>query len=142
MAAVEGEALSLAELVDKPGYEFKPVVCEIEKSMIRRFVQALGDDNPRWREEVPPTLALTLGFDAIQEVLTADPELTVLHGSTELESLRTLKPGDVVTINTRVARVRQQQGKMGTSRFVTFEISCNNQRDELVARCRQMAIVY
>jgi hypothetical protein len=142
MAAVEGEALSLAELVDRPGYEFKPVVCEIEKGIIRRFVQAIGDDNPRWREEAPSTLALTLGFDRIQEVLTSDPELTVLHGSTELDSFRPLRPGDVVTVSTRVARVRQRQGKMGSSRFVTFEINCRNQRDELVARCRQMAIVY
>jgi hypothetical protein len=142
MAAAEGEALSLIQLVDKPGYEFKPVVCEIEKGMIRRFVQAVGDANPRWREEAPPTLALTLGFGLIQEVLTSDPELTVLHGSTELESYLPLRPGDVVTVGTRVARVRQWQGKMGSSRFVIFEINCRNQRDELVASCRQMAIVY
>jgi acyl dehydratase len=50
--------------------------------------------------------------------------------------------GDVVTVSARVDKVRQRQGKMGLSRFVTFEINCRNQRDELVARCRQMAIVY
>jgi len=142
VTAIEGETLSLAQLVDKPGYEFKPVVCEIEKGMVRRFVQAVGDDNPRWREEALPTLALTLGFDSIQEVLSSDPALTVLHGTTELESYRPLRLGDVVTVSARVDKVRQRQGKMGLSRFVTFEINCRNQRDELVARCRQMAIVY
>ncbi|MES0278676.1 MAG: MaoC family dehydratase N-terminal domain-containing protein [Dehalococcoidales bacterium] len=142
MAAAEGEALSLAQLVDKSGYEFKPVVCEIEKGMIRRFVEAVGDDNPRWQEEAPPTLALTLGFDRIQEVLSSDPALTVLHGSTELESYQPLRPGDVITVSARIAKVRQRQGKMGLSRFVTFEISCRNQRNEPVASCRQMAIVY
>jgi hypothetical protein len=142
MAAAEGEALSLAQLVDKSGYEFKPVVCEIEKGMIRRFVEAVGDDNPRWQEEAPPTLALTLGFDRIQEVLSSDPALTVLHGSTELESYQPLRPGDVITVSARIAKVRQRQGKMGLSRFVTFEISCRNQRNEPVASCRQMGIVY
>jgi len=142
MAAAEGEALSLAQLVDKSGYEFKPVVYEIEKGMIRRFVEAVGDDNPRWQEEAPPTLALTLGFDRIQEVLSSDPALTVLHGSTELESYQPLRPGDVITVSARIAKVRQRQGKMGLSRFVTFEISCRNQRNEPAASCRQMAIAY
>ncbi|MES0328713.1 MAG: MaoC family dehydratase N-terminal domain-containing protein, partial [Dehalococcoidales bacterium] len=83
-----------------------------------------------------------LGFDRIQEVLSSDPALTVLHGSTELESYQLLRPGDVITVSARIAKVRQRQGKMGLSRFVTFEISCRNQRNEPVASCRQMAIVY
>ena len=143
-----------SKLKEKVGLELEAAVCEIEKGTLRRFAQALGDPNPLWQDEeyavktryggiiAPPTLALTLGFSRIQQMLTLDPSLTVLHGSTELEPYQPIRPGDVVTVSTRIARVRERPGKMGSTLFVTFEVTCRNQRQEMVARCRQMAIIY
>lgn len=130
------------ELKDRIGAELRPVVCEIEKGMLRRFAQAVGDPNPRWQSMAPPTLILTLGFGEIQRVLTANPSQAVLHGSTELECLKPVKPGDVITVTTRIANVRQRQSKLGETVFVTFDITCKNQRQEVVACCHQMAIIH
>ena len=146
--------LSIGELKDKIGIELAPVVCEIEKGMLWRFAQAVGDSNPLWQDEeyaarsryggviAPPTLVLTLGFEQIQRILTSSPSQTVLHGSTELECFKPVRPGDVITVSTRIASVRERQSKLGKMVFITFDIGYKNQRQEIIARCRQMAIIY
>ena len=148
------EVITLDWFKGSVGVELGPVVCEIEKGLICRFTQAIDDPNPLWQDEeyaaksgsggivAPPTLALTLAFDRIQQLLMANPSLTVLHGSTELESFRPLRPGDAVTVSVKITNVREREGKAGSTVFVTFEVNCLNQKQEEVARCRQMAIIY
>ena len=90
---------------------FGPEVYEIEKGMIRRFVRAVGDSNPLWQDEesakktsyggiiAPPTFALILGFDQLQQVCTnlilnaiqAMPEGGKLTLSTSLDNHSQLK---------------------------------------------------
>jgi len=146
--------MSIEELKDKVGAVWQSRVYEIEKGMIRRFAQAIGDLNPLWQDEeyarktkyggiiAPPTFMATLGLEQIQQLLASAPSETSLHGSTELECYQPVRAGDVVTATTRIADFRQRQGKMGTMSFVTFDITYENQRGELVGRCRQMVINY
>ena len=126
----------------EPGQEWAPLVYEIEPGMVARFVRAIDDPNPRWHDEAPPTFVVTLGIEQIQKVLATAPSGTSLHGSTELECYRPVRAGDTITALTKVNNVRERQGKMGKMSFVTFEITYENQRRELVARCRQMIINY
>ena len=131
-----------------------PQAYPVEQGMIRSFVQAVGDANPLWQDEkhatksnyggiiAPPTFALILGFEQMLQVLTAEPEVTVLHGGTNLECFATIRPGDTIALTSRITNVRERPGKTGRTAFVTFEISCHNQKLEMVARCRQMAIIY
>lgn len=145
--------LTLDGLKDSVGVELGPVVRQIDKGLILRFVQAIDDPNPLWQDEehaskssygglvAPPTLALVLAFDRIQQLLTSNPSLTVLHGSSELESFKPLRVGDVITVSMKIANVRERKGKAGRTAFVTFEMTCRNQKKEEVARCRQLAIV-
>ncbi len=143
------------ELGDKIGEEWEPRVYEIEKGMIRRFVQAIDDPNPLWQDEeyakkskyggiiAPPTFILTIGFEQIQQqMLESIPYKTLLHGATELECYHPIRPGDIVTVTTKITNVRQRQGKMGKMAFMTFATTYKNQRQELVAKCRQMVIGY
>ena len=44
-------SLSLDGLRAKIGEEWEPRVYEVEKGMIRRFVQAIDDPNPLWQDE-------------------------------------------------------------------------------------------
>lgn len=148
------DGLSIEELKSKIGIEWPPLVYEIEKGMLRRFAQAVGDSNPLWQDDeyaakssfggiiAPPTFVLTLGFDQIVHRLTQSPSQTVLHATTELECYQPVKPGDVITGTTRIAAVRQREGKAGKMAFVTFDITYKNQRQEVVAKCRQMAIIH
>ena len=145
---------AVERLKSQIGVEWPPLVYEIEKGMIRRFARAVGDSNPLWQDEesakktsyggiiAPPTFALILGFDQLQQVLTSGSSLTVLHGSTELECYQPVRPGDVITLTARIANVRERQSKMGRTVFVTFDMTYKNQGQEVVARCRQMAIIY
>lgn len=145
---------AVERLKSQIGVEWPPLVYEIEKGMIRRFARAVGDSNPLWQDEefakktsyggiiAPPTFALILGFDQLQQVLTSGSSLTVLHGSTELGCYQPVRPGDVITLTARIANVRERQSKMGRTAFVTFGMTYKNQGQEVVARCRQMAIIY
>lgn len=144
---------AIEELKSQVGVERPPLVFDIEKGMIRRFARAVGDPNPLWQDEeyaakgsyggiiAPPTFVITLGFEQIERMLTLDSSQAVLHGSTELECYQPVRAGDVITVSTMIANVRERQGKMGKTVFVTFNISYRNQRQEAVARCRQMAII-
>ena len=144
----------IEELKDKVGAVWQSRVYEIEKGMIRRFAQAIDDPNPLWQDEeyagktryggiiAPPTFVATLGLEQIQQILASTLSETSLHGSTELECYQPVRAGDVVTATTKIADFRQRQGKMGTMTFVTFDITYENQRGELVGRCHQMVINY
>lgn len=140
------------ELRSKIGVEGEPEVYEIEKGMVRRFVQAIGDPNPLWQDEdyarksryggivAPPTFILTVGFELIGRVLTSLSSTTLLHGSTELECYQPVRPGDVVTASSKIANARERQSKKSRMVFITVDITYKNQRQELVAKCRQMVI--
>ena len=94
-------------LRSKIGVEWEPVVYEIAKGMIRRFVQAVGDPNPLWQDEAyaaqsshgsiiaPPIFILAIGFEQIRQKLAPMISGTTVHGSTELECYYPIKPGDV-----------------------------------------------
>ena len=148
-------SLSVEELRDKIGVEREAGVYEIEKGMIRKFALAIGDPNPLWQDEkyareskyggiiAPPTFILTIGLEQIEQELTSLPSTTTLHGSTELEYYQPVRPGDKITVTIRLANIRERQGR-GTDKvvFMTFEITYKNQRQELVAKCRQILIGY
>ena len=148
-------SLSIEGMKAKIGEEGEPRVYEIEKGMVLRFVQAVDDPNPLWQDEeyarksqyggiiAPPTLIPIIGFEPIlEQVSQAIPQGTLLHGATELECYQPLRPGESVTVTTKIANIRERQGKMGKMTFITFENTYTNQRQELVARCRQMVISY
>jgi len=144
---MSGDFLDIEELKAKIGVEWEPAVYEIEKGMIRRFARATGDPNPRWQDEskpggivAPPPFITVIGFDRIQKLLTRFK--TTLHASTEFECCRSIKPGDVLTIFTRIDRLRERQGKVGKMFFITFVTVCKNSLDELVGTCRQTIIGY
>jgi len=66
----------------------------------------------------------------------------VLIGGTELECYQPIRLGDVITASFKISNLRERQGKMGRMAFITFDSSYKNQRQELVAKCRQMVIGY
>jgi acyl dehydratase len=102
-------------------------------------VEAVGDPAPRWlgeKAEAPPALLLTIGFERVISMLLDLPE-AVLHGSTELECFEAVKAGDTVTVNARIAALRERPPLT----FINLELEQYNQEKVLVARCKQMAIL-
>ena len=150
------DSLITDELRSKIGIESEPELYEIEKGMIRRFALAIDDPNPLWRDEgyarksryggitAPPTFVLTIGFDELQQqVLESIPYGGLLHGSTELECYQPVRPGDVISVTTKIPNIRERQDRrMGKMVFVTLDVTYKNQKQELVAKCQQMIIGY
>ena len=148
----ENSAIS-DEFKDKIGLELEVRVYEVEKGMIQRFAQAMDDPNPLWQNEkhakqsryggiiAPPTFAMTIGGEQFgQQVITPMFRDGLLHGSTELECYQPVRPGDRITVTSKIANIRERpSSKMA---FVTFDITYRNQRQELVAKCQQTMIGY
>ena len=148
--------LNIEELRGEVGVEWKPGMYEIEKGTLRRFVQAIDDQNPLWQDEeyasksqyggiiAPPTFILTIGFERIQQkMITLMPGAGRLHGSTEVEYYQPVRPGDTITASGKITQVRERESnKLGKMVLVTFDMSYENQRQELVAKCRQLTILY
>jgi acyl dehydratase len=146
--------LNIEDLKGKIGVEWEPGVYEIEKGMLRQFAQAIDDPNPLWQNEeyarksryggiiATPTFVLTIGFEQIQQILASISPGTILHGDTALESYQPIIPGDMITATTKITNIRERQGEKGRTVFMTFEITHINQRQELVAKCRQMIVSY
>jgi len=149
-------SLSTEKLRNAIGVEWEPTVYEIEKGMIRRFAQAIDDQNPLWQDAeyakksqyggiiAPPNFILTIGFEQFQQKMNAlMPDTARLYGGTEAEYFQPVRPGDIITFNGKIADVSKRKGsKLGEMLFVTFEMSYKNQRQELVAQCRQLSILY
>jgi len=140
------EALpGIEKLKSKIGVGWEPRDYPIEREMVRRFTHAVGDTNPKWRDGLvaPPTFVLAIGFEQFVDDLLAIVSFnTVLMAGTELECYRPIKTGDVITAVFEISNLREREGEMGRMAFMTFDSTCKNQRQELVAKCRQMVIGY
>jgi acyl dehydratase len=107
--------------------------------MVQRFVESVGDENPRWqgkKPEAPPALLLTIGFERVISMLLSLPE-AVLHGSTELECFEPVKIGDTITVTAKVTTLRERPPMT----FINLELEQHNQKGVLVARCKQLALL-
>jgi len=140
------EALSgIDRLKSKVGVEWEPREYEIGQEMIRRFTRAVGDPNPLWQDGTiaPPTFVLAIGFEQfVDDLMSLAPFGSVLMGGTELEFYQPIRRGEVITVIFKISSLRELRGKMGKTAFMTFDSSYKNQKQELVAKCRQMVIGY
>ena len=140
------ETLSdIEKLKAKVGVEWEPREYEIGREMIRRFARAVGDPSPLWQDgtTAPPTFILSIGFEQfVEDLMSLTPFNTVLMGSTDIECYQPVRLGDVITVIFKISNLRERQGAMGKMAFMTFDSSYKNQRQEVVAKCRQMVIGY
>jgi hypothetical protein len=123
---------------------FGPEVYEIEKGMVRKFVEAIDDPNPRWREVTPPTFpAALVPRELVHRLFNAkSPLKRVLNGASELEYLQPIKAGDVISVTGTLTRLRQVPGAGGPTLFMFTEMAYTNQRGETVVRGKNTYIRY
>ena len=147
----------LAELIGK---EAPPVILEVERGAIRRYVQAIEDPNPLYHDveyaknskhgeiicppgffglPVKPTgpEAETL-FDQIMEASGCS---TGLANGGEAEFRLPIRAGDVLFAVTKIADIYEEVGRSGNHLLLTiFETTCINQNGDAVARSTQREI--
>lgn len=124
--------------------EFGPEVYEVEKGMVKRFAEAIGDPNPLWRELAPPTFPTALvPTELLHKMVTArSPLKRLLNGGNELEYFQPIRVGDVISVTARLERLRKMEGKEGTTLFMVVAITYKNERGELVAKGRNTFVRY
>jgi acyl dehydratase len=127
---------------------------EVEKGHIRRFAQAIGDDNPLYHDEeyarksryggivAPPTFPTVFGFEG-QRVLEGLEinRARLLHGEQEYEYFRPIMAGDTISFSTKVIDVDVKEGKSGVMDIIRTEMTGYNQRAEKVFAARSTVVI-
>jgi acyl dehydratase len=135
-----------------------PLPEEISASDVRRYVQAVGDDNPLWSDDefarragyrgrrVPPLLVVELhwrtGDREPENLVESDwsglvyPEgfTSYRNAGRELEWFAPVYVGDLLTFQSRLADIFVRQGRAGPMILTKTECDVRNQDGMLVAR--------
>jgi acyl dehydratase len=135
------------------GKTAEPRTYEVERGAIRRFAEAIGDPNPLFSNEVearrsrfggliaPPTFCRSM-MAAFPEVKIDLPGNRGLDGGSDWEYFEPIRPGDRITVQTRIADIRESEGRLGPMVFTTVETSYTNQFGQLCALQRATGIRY
>jgi acyl dehydratase len=114
------------------GRESTPVVNEIEKGAIRKFADAIGDDNPLYRDAeyaattrygriiAPPTFCFTLEHGETGGGISIKDD-GMIHGEQVFRYERPIYAGDVLQCSMKITDAYQRKAKSGTLTFVVFE---------------------
>jgi acyl dehydratase len=135
------------------GMQSEARLVEVERGAIRRFAEAIGDPNPLYNDEAaarktrfggmiaPPTFCRSLGA-AIPEIKINMPAFRGLDGGSEWEYFTPIRPGDRISVVSKIADIRESAGRLGPMVFVTVETSYTNHHNELCALQRSTVIRY
>ncbi|MFC5753018.1 MaoC family dehydratase N-terminal domain-containing protein [Actinomadura rugatobispora] len=117
---------------------------EVSRVKIREFAQAIGDENPIYRDPeaakaaghpdviAPPTFPIVL---SLSNAGMSDPELglnyaMVLHGEQRFEYTRPLRAGDVVTATSTITEIRS----IGNNEKMVLETEIATVEGELICK--------
>jgi hypothetical protein len=112
----------------------------VEAGHLKRFAEAIGDDNPRWKTEVPPTFLVALAPVSLHLAEAEEYGKGWLNGGNRFEYFEAVKVGDRVTATGKVADVYEKTGGSGSLLFIIFETVFFNGHGRVVARLRGTAI--
>jgi len=135
-------------------------VREVEKGAIRRYAEAVGNDNPLYYDEeyasksryggiiAPPgffgwSAEPVAASEAIVGLMTAMINAGyagILDGGISYEFYLPVRAGDTLVASPKVKDVTAKEGRTGTMMICQFETSYLNQKGDLVAKATQHLI--
>jgi acyl dehydratase len=136
------------------GIESEPITHDVERGAIRLFAQAIGDANPLFNDErqarksrfgtmiASPTFVRLLMPREMPKVDIPNLPKRLLDGGSEWEFFQPIRPGDRITVISRMADLRETEGRMGTMVVRVTELRYTNQFDELCTIQRMTLINY
>ncbi len=143
--------------LSKTGKRLPPYPFRVERVKIQEFVEAIGDDNPLFKDRefavaqgypdtpCPPIFftsafqEFTGAFFRVFEELGVNLE-NVLHGEEEYEYLTEIYPGEILTCHLRIDSITEKQSQSGKMDFINLKTSFINQAGEEVLRARSLII--
>lgn len=124
---------------------------------IKRFAQAIGDDNPLYYDETyasnseygsivaPPLFCQAMTFEDVPidelpddlspiEMSVDVPAEKTVGGSSHYEFYQFVRPGDVISVSSHIVSIEKKQGRSGALYLVNVESLFINQFGEQVDR--------
>ena len=137
-----------------------PTVYEVEKGAIRRYANAVGDDNPLYRDEeyaaktkyggviAPPgffgwPVSNTPMGGAIGKAITAAMNAgyyRILDAGKSYEFFIPVRAGDILVGSPQIDDIAEKEGKSGPMYIISFKTSYTNQNGDIVANAYQSFI--
>ena len=141
-----------------------PVLREVEKGAVRRYAEAVGNDNPLYHHEeyvaassygriiaspgffgwpVKPVRATTGHPDIVlelQEALARAGLPRILDGGIAYDFYLPVRAGDILVSSVTIQDIAEKSGKSGRMVVCKFETSYLNQNGDLVAKSLQTFI--
>jgi acyl dehydratase len=137
-----------------------PHVREVEKGAIRRYTEAVGDDNPLYREEeyakksrygeivAPPgffgwSMKSAPALEAVMGLMAAIVKAgyhRILDAGMSFEFFLPVRPGDILIASPKISDVSEKKGQSGSMIMCSFETDYVNQNGDLVAKSFQKVI--
>lgn len=136
-------AKEVEEIKGLVGKEFTPYRVEIEKGVIRRLAEAIGDRNPLWQDQeaektpykeiiAPPALCLSMMMYGFIPGVSV-PLKRGLDAAHNWKFHAPIRAGDIITVHSKIIDAYERQGKkFGTMVFLVFETNLTNQHGEKV----------
>ena len=141
-----------SKLKQKVGRGTRPVRFEVEKGQIRRFAQAIGEENPIHSDEksakdagfsslvAPPTFLAALGdMEPLLDELDLDSQ-SVMHAEEEYEYFRPVCAGDVIDVTHTLVNAYDKQAPNGRLVFVVIETRGIDSRSRDVFKGRRVLV--
>lgn len=168
---MDNKAAIIEELKMKIGVILEPMLYEVEKGAIRRFVEAVEDPNPLYWDEdyarktryggviAPPGFYGLPGGEVPGAEISMDfgillapmvkslPGMTeimesAVNGGTEGEFFRPVRPGDILLAYFKLIDITEKSGKLGPMVLFPFEQTFKNRVGQLVAIIRTVLVTY
>lgn len=134
------------------GRTSQPVTLDIERGHIRRFCEAIGEDDPIYFDEqaaraaghpqvpAPPTFAAALRPNDARAGIDLDWK-KILHGEQEFTFARPLYAGDRLTLVQRIADLYEKSGKGGAMDLLVLETEARDAQNQVVFTARATIVV-
>ena len=150
------DSLITADMQQAVGQPLSVETFEVERGAITRFARAIGDPNPIFNEEhdapatgkapsrdliAPPTFLRSL-TPAIPPLPDGDRVPRAIDGGSAWQYLAPLRPGDRITVTTRLESLTERTGRLGQMLMAVYAIEYRDQRGDQVAVQRNTLIRY
>lgn len=134
------------------GVESSPISYEVEKGAIRKFAEAIGDEDPLYYDEqaaqaagfktivAPPTFLCSFRAQELPDLKIQFGRVR-LNGGNEYEYYQPMYAGDTISVTATYADVTERTGRTGIMIFIITQLTFRNQRGEVVAIGRNTGIM-
>ena len=143
------ESAITQQMRDAIGVESEPAVHDVEKGAIVKFARAIGDTGPAFNDDdaahggmvAPPTFLRSMPPGPMRAEVRS-PYKANLDGGSEWEYFEPVRPGDRITVTTKVADIYERPGRLGNMLFIIRETRYVSHTDEVAAVQRSTGISY